>query len=298
MSNTRILAVDDDEQLLQVYRDILLPKEQQRSKLDLFMDEEAVTPVEAQEQGYEVVTASQGVDAVALIRQSLSENRPFAAAFVDIRMPPGIDGLETAKQIRDLDDRVYIIFVTAYSDRSVDEIQETVKHDVLLTRKPLTRDEVLQLARNACNSWAQDQNLEQMQQSLERKVEEHAMARWAMENLVSSASVGLVVCTEKGMVTSINPAAAAMAAMEEEDLLGEPLGALFAEGEIEGIITKAAYQGPQRNMPITLKKADGGVSQLLVSASSMQDAPGLEEVQQGGGGHSIVLVWNEQSSPA
>nr|CRH07997.1 Protein of unknown function, putative sensor protein [Candidatus Magnetococcus massalia] len=289
MDNRRILAVDDDEQLLQVYQEILVTRERGSSKLDLFMDETvAEGESRAAEQGYAVVAVPQGLDAVAAVEQALKQDKPFACAFVDVRMPPGIDGLETAKRIRDLDDRIYIIFVTAYSDKSVDEIQETVKHDVLLTRKPLTRDEVLQLARNACNSWNSDQQRLQEQQQLQEQLEEHAAARQAMESLVSSLSEGLVVCTEGGMITSVNPAAVAMSGYDEEDLLGLTLSDLFLTGDMGGLLCKANREGAQEGTTAELTTEAGEKRQIQLSVSPIKGS-------HGGAGSatdlSMVLVW-------
>ncbi len=114
-----------------------------------------------------VATAQQGAQGVELVKEALDAGRPFAVAFIDIRMPPGIDGLETASRIRKLDGAIYIIIVTAYSDRSIEEIQREVRHDVVLARKPLSNDEIVQQARNACNGWERDRQLAEKSRSLE-----------------------------------------------------------------------------------------------------------------------------------
>ncbi|ABK45519.1 putative PAS/PAC sensor protein [Magnetococcus marinus MC-1] len=288
--NQRILVVDDDEQLLNVYRNILEPRAKQVSALAMFTDEVEVEPV-GLERAFELATALQGVDAVTLVEQSLVDNRPFAVAFVDIRMPPGIDGLETARRIRDLDDRIYIIFVTAYSDRGVDEIQQTIQHDVLLTRKPLTRDEILQLAHNACNRWTQDQQLVNRQLSLEQQVQEHAIARLSMESLVSSLSEGLVVCDAGGMITSSNPAAAAMSRYDEEDILGMSVGGLFPDLVMEDLLSRVQAQGAQQNLSCQLLCGDGAQLPVLLSASAILSVAAHGRAQGSQTACAFVLVW-------
>ncbi len=293
MNNNRVLVLDDDKELLEVYRDILEPQSEISSHLQAFAEEDDTA--KATQTAFEVVTASQGEEGVELVRQSLERNRPFAMAFVDIRMPPGIDGLESARRIRELDDRIYIVIVTAYSDRSVDEIQETIKHDVLLARKPLTRDEILQLARNACNSWEQDEKLRRMQNELERQVEEHAMARWYMQNLMSSISEGLLVCTDKGVITSINPATTKWTGHPEEDLLGMPIGQVLPDDDVDDLLTRIVHKGPQRNVPQTLLTQSGEQRPIIVSGSVVDDK---KEPSGQKGSPSIVLVLHEPSKQA
>ena len=167
--NNRVLVLDDDAELLTAYRAILQPPREERSLLFDFVgggDGVKAEP-EAQRPAFDVATAPQGEEGVQLVRRSLEEGRPFAVAFIDIRMPPGIDGLEAARRIRDLDPAIYIIIVTAYSDRSIEEIQREVRHDVVLARKPLSSDEIVQQARNACTGWGRDRQLEEKSQALE-----------------------------------------------------------------------------------------------------------------------------------
>ncbi|MBF0383255.1 MAG: response regulator [Magnetococcales bacterium] len=167
MDNNRILVLDDDKELLAAYRSILQPTKSKKSSLLAAFAETDEQPKDSRPV-FEVTTATQGEEGVAFVKKSLDDNRPFAVAFIDIRMPPGIDGLEAAKKIRDLDNSIYIIIVTAYSDRSIEEIQRSVRHDVVLTRKPVSSDELIQQARNACNSWAKDLQLENKTHELDQ----------------------------------------------------------------------------------------------------------------------------------
>jgi CheY-like chemotaxis protein len=58
----------------------------------------------------------QGADAVAAVERAILAGNPYSAAFLDVRMPPGLDGYETAELIRKLDPDLHIVFVSGYCD--------------------------------------------------------------------------------------------------------------------------------------------------------------------------------------
>ncbi len=187
--NNRVLVVDDDPAVIGVYEQILQrqkgTREAGQTVEDLLemtqpagvgdREIECIDP--ATLDSFEVVSASSGQDALEQVENSLQQSRPFAVAFIDVRMPPGWDGLETAQRIRELDDDIYIVFVTAYSDHSVDEMQQVIQKNVLFVPKPFHVEMVRQIARNFCASWMRERELRQSQNRLEdysRKMAERA----------------------------------------------------------------------------------------------------------------------------
>ena len=68
----------------------------------------------------------QGDEAVENVRRALDEGSPYDVVVLDIRMPPGINGVEAAKQIRSMDENVKILFVSAYSDFRLQDLCESV----------------------------------------------------------------------------------------------------------------------------------------------------------------------------
>ncbi|GAB4333643.1 MAG: hypothetical protein Kow0089_02390 [Desulfobulbaceae bacterium] len=99
--------------------------------------------------------ASQGREGYELARDFLQEGKPFALAFVDVRMPPGWDGMETAARLHQIDPDLEIVIVTAYSDRSCDEIVRAVgsPHKLLFLRKPFDTEELKRLAVSLTDKW-------------------------------------------------------------------------------------------------------------------------------------------------
>ena len=75
---------------------------------------------------FEVVACSQGNDAVSLAREASNDGHPFDVVILDVRMPPGIDGVQAGSAIREFDEDVEIIFVTGFSDVPLEELQRRV----------------------------------------------------------------------------------------------------------------------------------------------------------------------------
>ena len=158
-----VLVIDDDQVLLESYLSILQPQAA-TAPINYFGDvteAETAPELELKKEGFLVTTADQGEEGVAASRQAIQEGHPFPLAFIDMRMPPGIDGLETARQLRKLDSRIYIVVVTAFADRTANELHQVLEHDVLLLKKPFVNEEIFQLARNLTQSWQKDRDLEQ-----------------------------------------------------------------------------------------------------------------------------------------
>ena len=75
---------------------------------------------------FEIVECSQGEEAVDVAQQALRGESPFDVVILDVRMPPGINGVEAGEQIRRLDPGVPIVFVSGYSDVSVEDLERRV----------------------------------------------------------------------------------------------------------------------------------------------------------------------------
>ena len=175
--NRRILAVDDEEGVLAHYRTIFTPSDRkallaQDQLYGVLEDGSETEPnLGAEQPTYLLDCFSQGMDAVAAVEASLKDQQPYAVALIDMRMQPGIDGLETAQRIRLLDSEVNIIFITAYSDYTTDKIFHQISGSVLWFRKPFHTGEIVQAVRNSCDQWHQAYELEQLRQDLAYRVD-------------------------------------------------------------------------------------------------------------------------------
>ncbi|APR86214.1 Two-component hybrid sensor and regulator [Minicystis rosea] len=147
----RIIVIDDNPSIHEDFRKILNPPARARGGDELNALESALfgSPhVPQVERGsFEIHTAVQGREGFELVSRMLRIGRPIAAAFIDMRMPPGWDGVETAAKIWSVDPEIEIAICSAYSDYSWQEVIGTLKRTELrLLRKPFETREVLDLA--------------------------------------------------------------------------------------------------------------------------------------------------------
>jgi diguanylate cyclase (GGDEF)-like protein/PAS domain S-box-containing protein len=165
----RVLVVDDDASIRATYRHILQPPKSELGGLEALISgaEDAGEATNL----FQVIEADQGEAAVRLQRTLLDEGLRFPLAFIDMRMPPGWDGMRTAVALRAQDPSVYIVIATAFSDYDVNELQRALGHDVVLLRKPFNQEEVFQLARTLCQSWETRQRLEKVTLEMDRRVQ-------------------------------------------------------------------------------------------------------------------------------
>jgi signal transduction histidine kinase len=170
--NTRILVIDDEETVRDSFREILIPvranhknlRELTAAAADLFGDDNLLDDAKLNSprvMKFEIDDATNGKEGFEMVRKACAENKPYAAIFVDMRMP-GWDGLETVIQIRRIDSRAEIIFVTAYSDHSIDEIVLQAGANVTYYCKPFSVEEILQIATKAVYEWNKTRNLEEL----------------------------------------------------------------------------------------------------------------------------------------
>ena len=125
----RVLIADDDEYVLDCYREAFSESDATGAGQALDALTAELFDVEASnedEPRFEVTACSQGTDAITLAAAAADDGQPFDVVLLDVRMPPGIDGVEAGSQIRELDPDVEIVFVSGYSDVPLEELQRRV----------------------------------------------------------------------------------------------------------------------------------------------------------------------------
>lgn len=230
--NRRILVIDDNPSIHGDFRKILVNAEsatELHSAAAAFFGEEEKSVSSVQ---IELESATQGEEGVRKAADAVTSGRPFAMAFVDMRMPPGWDGLKTISELWKVDPEIQVVICSAYSDRSWSEIQETLGETdkLLILKKPFDNAEVLQLAM----SMIEKRHLLEVAQSktdaLETLVEERTRdfreAKEESERLISSIDSILIGVNESGKVERWNPRAEQLFGLTVDEVIGQPFDTL------------------------------------------------------------------------
>ncbi len=192
--NNRVLVIDDEETIRDSFREILIPRKRdvrglERASSDLFGDGPA--PARSRHAAalmeFDLTEAAAGPEGLEKVRDAMAADAPFAAIFVDMRMP-GWDGLKTVEKIREIDVRAEIVFVTAYSDFDIDEVVRRAGMNVSYHCKPFSVEEIQQIATKAVYEWNKARNLE----SLIETISHFRARRWEpdilLENILQQAA--------------------------------------------------------------------------------------------------------------
>ena len=155
-SNRRILIVDDNAAIHEDFKKILAPEAADSQAIDdleslIFGDAAPETQTH-----FELAHAHQGQEALVRVEKSLADGQPFAMAFVDIRMPPGWDGIETITRLWAVNPELQVVICTAYSDYGWDSITQRLgsSDSLVILKKPFDHVEALQLAHALTNKWS------------------------------------------------------------------------------------------------------------------------------------------------
>jgi len=167
----RVLVVDDEPEIREAYRQVLSESEvnlemtgfhELRSRLFRKDPAEALRrAAQRAATSFEPVFCEQATQAVAAVKDGLARNEPFALVFLDVRMPPGPDGVWAATQIRELDPAIEIVICTAYSDADPGEIGGFVPPEDKLSylQKPFHPHEVRQMTIALGSKWRAERRI-------------------------------------------------------------------------------------------------------------------------------------------
>jgi CheY-like chemotaxis protein len=188
--NRRILVVDDSLSIQQDYRKILAPTTEEHADADADLAAAEAELFGGDDEGggrgtgspassplgrvrFELDAATQGEEGVDRVAEAARDDRPYAMAFVDVRMPPGIDGVETARQLWEADPRLQIVICSAYSDHSWEHIVRTLgpSDNLVILKKPFESIEVRQLALTLTTKWNLARDSATMQKEMEGMIE-------------------------------------------------------------------------------------------------------------------------------
>jgi len=174
-SQPRILIVDDNASIHEDFRKILAGQVAVGTRLgdvEQALFGNPANPVERV--AFRIDSAFQGREGLDLVQKAMQENDPYALAFVDVRMPPGWDGVETLEHMWQCCPELQAVICTAYSDYSWDDVTRRLGQtdNLLILKKPFETVEVLQMAHALTQKWALARQARLRMEDLDRMVRE------------------------------------------------------------------------------------------------------------------------------
>ena len=294
----RVLVADDEPRILDLFTEILAPTDDILGGLDGLGGGGPVS-----EQTFELTLCRQGEEAVEAFRVAARENRPYAVAFIDVRMPPGRGGLAAAEEIRAIDPAVQIVVVTAFTDVDPLTIARRVPpiDKLLYIQKPFHPQEILQFATSLCAKWRAERDFKSLKGRLETLVYERTAALAAAnrkltreiderervtqliesakrewEGIFDSVQDLVVVIDRDHTVRRLNLAMAHRLGLAPRDVVGRPCTFVFDDearpGEISAAVL-AMTDGRYHSKELGVPRLRG---EFLITASPLthaDDAP-------------------------
>lgn len=286
--NRRILLVDDLPSIHQDFRKILSSTSSTPNLDDVEMALFGSSTPSALVADFELDSAYQGQEGVAKVHEALKQGLPYAMAFVDMRMPPGWDGVETIKRLWQEDPCLQIVICTAYSDSSWEEIlaQLEVCDRLLILKKPFDNIEVFQLANALTAKW---QMTQQAMLQMDR-----------LEDQVRKRTLELKTANEALLEQVVERKLAEQALRLKHQAIEASINGIFLtnnrlpDNPIEYV--NPAFQRITGYMAVDVTGKD---IRFLLGAE--QDQPGIQRIldvmQHGGEGYAVLHSYRKDGSP-
>ncbi|HEX3855695.1 MAG TPA: response regulator [Verrucomicrobiae bacterium] len=304
--NRRILVVDDNRAIHDDFRKILSSGTVAAAALEVTEAALFGQPANVvQKIQYEIDSAYQGQEAVTLVKQALEAGRPYSMAFVDIRMPPGMDGVETTQKIWAVDPEVQIVICTAYSDYSWDEMFEKIGNadGLVILKKPFDTVEALQLAHALTEKWWLHRQSRKKMEEMESMVAERTLAlaktnealqtenaeRKKTEEILREseerfsgafqyAPIGVALVSPDGHWLKVNRALCALVGYSEAELLTRTFQDITysedLEADLENVRRLLAGEIQSYQMEKRYVHARGQLVTVLLNVSFVRDGQG------------------------
>jgi len=286
--NRRILIVDDNESIHSDFHHILCPDDLDQTtvnEMEAVLFEETAQP--EQPSSFELDSAFQGKEALEMVKKALEEGRPYAMAFVDVRMPPGWDGIETITRIWEADPDLQVVVCTAYSDYSWEEIRAKVGQpdSLLVLKKPFDNIEVQQLAHALTKKWLLTMQTRAQVAELAKANESLAMSEERFSKAFhESPLAGAIQSLPDQRFVDVSERLAEIIGCQRRELIGRKPSDLFLWGKPE--VADKWYEGLPRKEAVRdqeakMRDARGTLREVRVS---------LSPLSLGGQPHALLIA--------
>ena len=298
----RILVIDDNAAIHEDIRKILGPRESPNAVLTgttaALFGEQATASARKE---FDIDSAYQGKEGLRLVQEANAAGRPYALAFVDVRMPPGWDGVETITRIWQKYPRLQIVICTAYSDYSWDDMIGVLGHtsNMVVLKKPFDNVELLQLTHALTEKWdlsrrVQEQlstldglvdlrtaELQAANAQLKREIVERQFVEQALissEERFSKAFQAnpiplAILSLQRETITDANPGFQALTGYSRKELIGHTpreLGLWIDPEQGHQLVEQLRSNPSLRHSPCRLRGHAGTVYDILLSAELIE----------------------------
>ncbi len=205
----RILVIDDNPAIHDDVRRVLMDSEMQVSDTEAELFGEIQRPHIAGPQ-LEIDSAYNGIDGYKMVIDAYEQGNPYAVAFVDVRMPPGWDGIKTIKEFWDKDPDIQVVICSAYSDYSWTDIMHVLglSDRLLILKKPFEFSEVKQLVSTLTRKWSISReltsNLNTLESQIAIRTQELQKTLAIATATLESSQEGLLVLDNQGNILNYN----------------------------------------------------------------------------------------------
>jgi len=263
--NRRILVIDDNPSIHDDFKKILAPPVDSDSlnqaRAALF-GEAPTLPTQVR---YELDFASQGREGFGLVQNAQQMGNPYALAFVDMRMPPGWDGLETIEHLWYADPEIQIVICSAYSDHPWEDVSRRIGETdkLLILMKPFNSIEVVQLANSLTKKWNLARSVKDQIENLalsvtQRTAELREANERLQERVASRAGEGGSTQSQEDMVATFHQKEEFLAIMSHE--IFQPMNELVNK---VALLLHSTLNPEQREQMATVQRCAQDVLTLL-----------------------------------
>ncbi|HTZ21409.1 MAG TPA: response regulator [Opitutaceae bacterium] len=280
-SHFRVLVIDDTAAIHDDFRKILHPEMTAPPRLRAALSA-VLGPREnaASRKIFEVDCALQGQEGLALLRQARAEQRPYALAFVDMRIPPGWDGIETIRHLWAEDPALQTVICTAYSDYSWNQTVQALgdTDNLVILKKPFDNIEVLQLAHALTQKWAATRAAEARMADLDEAVRQRtAELRSSEERFILAFQASPMPSALQNLGDSsfldLNIAFIQLSGHPRENLLYRSpaeLGLWVSPEAWTEVLNELRAHHPVREHRLQLRPRTGAPREILLSAQPLR----------------------------
>ncbi|MCD4818389.1 MAG: PAS domain S-box protein [Candidatus Cloacimonetes bacterium] len=235
----RILIIDDNIHIHQDFKKVLLISKDKETDFDQLEQALLGKTSNQLEETYMIDCASQGEEGLKMIEESLRKKEPYAVAFVDVRMPPGWDGVKTISKIWEIYPDIQIVICTAYSDYSWDELFNKFGNTdkLLILKKPFDNIEVRQITQTLSKKWELNLIANLKMNELERNVQERTKELQHSEEkyrtMIENSNDMIWTLDTKGNFLYANKKSEDITGYKLKDGMGKPFIPIILEEDLE-----------------------------------------------------------------